>query len=135
MSSIWTPSGERPVGPEEPSTSRPTPAADPHAEEVPSDEELTAELEEALQRLARTPAAAVVTNHVLGLFELGRLHLAQDPPNFVEAQLAIDAMAGVVEGLGERLGDATATLRDALAQIRLAFVQLRAAGGAQPDDA
>jgi hypothetical protein len=146
MSTIWTPSGERPVGREEPrrpSTATSTrgdyeepsqdepsqgePSQDEPSQDQLSDEELAAELDDALQRLAGTPASTIVANHVLGLFELARLHLAQDPPNFPEAQLAIDAMAAVVEGLGDRLADATAPLRDALAQIRLAFVQLRAA--------
>ena len=36
-------------------------------------------------------------------------------------------MASIVEGLGDRLGDDEGTLSDGLAQIRLAFVQLKAA--------
>jgi hypothetical protein len=41
--------------------------------------------------------------------------------------LAIDAFGLLVEGLGERLGEAAGPLRDALAQIRLGFVQVEAA--------
>ncbi len=33
-------------------------------------------------------------------------------------------MAGIVEGTGDRLGNAAQPLRDALAQARLAFVQI-----------
>jgi hypothetical protein len=113
MSSIWTPGGERPVGRAEP--------------DEPAFEEPTAEqLDELKRQLAATPAAVVVANHAMGLFELAALHLSQQPPNLAEASVAIDAMAAVVEGLAGRLGEPEATLNDALAQLRLAFVQIRA---------
>jgi hypothetical protein len=35
----------------------------------------------------------------------------------------------MVEGLGERLGPDIGTMRDALSQIRLAFVQIKGASG------
>jgi hypothetical protein len=41
--------------------------------------------------------------------------------------LAIDALAGIVDGLGDRLGQSTETLRDGLAQIRLAYVEIAGA--------
>ena len=41
-----------------------------------------------------------------------------------EASLAIDAMSAVLDSLAGRLGEAEGTLKDALHQIRLAFVQL-----------
>ena len=44
-----------------------------------------------------------------------------------EAQVAIDGFAALVEALRGRLGADEATLVDALNQIRMAFVQLRAA--------
>ena len=87
-----------------------------------------------LQELAairNTPAAVVVGNHAIQLFELARVHLTAEPPNFADAQLAIDAMAAVVESLAGRLGDDEKTLADGLAQIRLAFVQLKAAAAAK----
>ena len=73
----------------------------------------------------------VVANHCFGLFELAALHLSQQPPHLDGARLAIDALAAVVEGLGDRLGEATGTLRDGLAQLRMAYVQIHAgvAGG------
>lgn len=81
-----------------------------------------------LQRqLTETPAAVVIANHCFGLFELAALHLSLQPPKLPEAQLAIDALAAVVEGLGERLGEPKAQLAEALSQLRLAFVQIRAA--------
>jgi Domain of unknown function (DUF1844) len=120
MSSLWTPSGEQPVGRE------PAQAAG-EADEPLSDEEMAARLQQLTDELASTPAAVVVANHAMGLFELAALHLSQQPPKLSEAQLAIDAMAAMVEGLAGRLGDNEPTLRDALAQLRLAFVQIKAA--------
>ena len=78
------------------------------------------------QQVASVPASQVVANHAMGLYELAAIHLSQSPPNFSEASVAIDALAAVVDGVAGRLGEVEPTLRDALAQIRLAFVQLRA---------
>jgi hypothetical protein len=119
MSGLWTPEGERPMDlePDEADTGA-------------TDEEL-ARLQ---QELANTPAAAIIANHCVGFFQLAALHMSLQPPNLVEAQLAIDALAAIVEGLGDRLGEDEAELRQALAQLRLAFVQIRAAnlGTAEP---
>ena len=84
---------------------------------------------EARARLAEVPAEVVVTNHVMGLYELGAIHLSATPPDLVQAALAIDAVACLVDGLGDRLGDEAPTMRDALNNIRLAFVQIKGANG------
>jgi hypothetical protein len=129
---LWTPGGEHRVpddrnGPED---LRDDPATDEAmADDVEA--ELRAEMDEVRQRLAEVPAAQVVANHAMGLFELGAIHLSQEPPNLAEAALAIDAMAAVVEGVGDRLGPNAGVLRDALAQIQMAFVQVK---GASPAD-
>ncbi|HXQ90758.1 MAG TPA: hypothetical protein VN768_04300, partial [Acidimicrobiales bacterium] len=68
-----------------------------------------------------------------GLLELAAIHLSQSPPQLDQARLAVDAMARLVEGLEGRLGDAERSLHDALAQIRLAFVQI--GGSASSEDA
>ncbi len=84
---------------------------------------------EAVRRqLAEVPAELVVTNHVMGLYELAAIHLSAIPPDLVSAALAIDAVACLVEGLGDRLGDEAPTMRDALGNIRMAFVQIKHAG-------
>ena len=94
-----------------------------------------AALDDTRARLAEVPAAVVVVNHVMGLYELAAIHLSNDPPQLAEAALAIDAVACLVEGLGERMGEEVVTLRDALANIRLAFVQIKnATGQAAPGD-
>ena len=138
MSSLWTPGGEHPV---DPKTSEHQPPEEPPLASVPDLENLSPEEQsqaEALARemaavreqLASTPAALVVANHLMGLYELAAIHLSQQPPNMGEASMAIDALGAVIEALPDRLGEAEGTLRDALHQIRLAYVQV----GQQADD-
>jgi hypothetical protein len=143
--SLWTPQGEHPVGDEPPSGPQEPDSPGPLREEDLTDEQreqlsaMAEELAETQRRLAAVPAAQVVANHAIGLFELAAIHLHAQPPNFDQASLAIDALAAVVDGLGGRLESHEAPLRDALAQIRLAFVQLRSANEAgnhaeEPDE-
>jgi hypothetical protein len=96
---------------------------------------LRAQIDEARARVAEAPPEVVVLNHAMGLYELGAIHLSASPPNLGAAALAIDAFACLVEGLGDRLGPDVGTLRDALAQIRLAFVQIKGAAGGPGSDA
>jgi hypothetical protein len=84
-----------------------------------------AAIHEARHRLAGVPAEVVVSNHVMGLYELAAIHLSAEPPSLVEAALAIDAVGCLVEGLGPRLGADSETLANALSNIRLAFVQIK----------
>jgi hypothetical protein len=152
MSSLWTPGGEHEV-PREQSTSPSAPADAPAApdggfdgegaggvQELPGYDELTPEqqaqaqamaqeMAEARQRLLEVPAAEVVANHVMGLYELGAIHLGDQPPGLEEARVAIDAMNAMMEALPGRMGDNEAVLREALQQLQLAFVQLSDAEG------
>jgi hypothetical protein len=133
VGTIWTPSGEQPVGDD---TGRgAAEGAPPGPQQGPAGqapEDLEAELAEVQRQLLETPSSVIIANHAIGLFQLAALHLNQQPPNFVDAQLAIDALGAIVEGLGDRLGPDEEPLKDALAQIRLAFVQIKAAGGTPP---
>jgi hypothetical protein len=113
MSTLWTPDGDVPIG------------GGPRPEQPTADEVAQAERE--LAAIRNTPSAYVIGNHAIQLFQLAQIHLTGDPPGFEDAQLAIDAMAALVEGLRGRLGEDEATLGDGLAQLRLAFVQLKAA--------
>ena len=88
-----------------------------------------AALREARARLGEIPAEVVVTNHVMGLYELAAIHLSAQPPRLVESALAIDAMGCIVEGLGARLGPDSVTMSEALSNIRLAFVQIKSSAG------
>lgn len=82
---------------------------------------------ETKRRIGEVPVETIVVNHVVGLYELAAIHLAAEPPRLPEAALAIDAVACLVEGLGDRLGDEVETLVAALQNIRLAFVQIKEA--------
>jgi hypothetical protein len=143
VSSLWTPDGEHPVGrtpsgdPGDPgpAAGAASGAAGRQGPEEFDEEALRAEIDEARARVAEAPPEVVVLNHAMGLYELGAIHLSASPPNLGGAALAIDAFACLVEGLGDRLGPDAATLRDALAQIRLAFVQIKGAAGAPAGDA
>ena len=88
-----------------------------------------AALDDARQRIAEAPAQVVVVNHVMGLYELAAIHLSSTPPKLSEASLAIDAMAALVERLGERMGEHTETMRDALSNIQMLFVALQSKQG------
>jgi hypothetical protein len=121
MSSLWTPGGERPVGREpEPQTATP-----PGDSREPTEEELNKQMARMQEELAKTPVEVVVANHAFGLFELAALHLSLQPPQLDQARLAIDALAALVEGLAGRLGEHEGQLRDGLAQLRMAYVQIK----------
>ena len=140
MSTLWTPRGEVPVGDRRSDAgpaSHDTSAADAAAasdyfdldslspEEREQAEQYIRELAETRERLKAAPASAVVANHAMGLYELAALHLSDQPPNFAEGAVAIDALGALLDGMKGRLGEAEPTLQDALSQIRMAFVQLK----------
>lgn len=117
--SLWTPGGEHEI---------PDPD-DLSDEERARLEEMAGQMAEVRQQLLQVPASTVVANHAMGLYELAAIHLSDEPPGLDEARVAIDAMGGVVESTEGRLGENEPVLRDALAQLRLAYVQLQAAAG------
>jgi hypothetical protein len=128
MSSLWTPGGEHPVGrprSDAPPAAPPPPSGPPHP---PGDggarEPTDADLDALRQQLAAAPVEVVVANHAYAMFELAALHLSLDPPQLDKARFAIDALGALVSGLEGRLGDAEQSLKEGLAQLRLAFVQL-----------
>lgn len=122
MSSLWTPGGEHPV--------------DRDPGQVPSEDPgLTAEQEQALadaatemaavrQQLLAAPVEMVVTNHIMGLYELAAIHLNREDPDLVSARLAIDALGGAMDACKGRLGEHEATLADARTQLQMAFVSV-----------
>lgn len=124
---LWTPDGERQVPREPAAAPEQAPQAQAEPELSPEEQErareMAHELAEARARLLETEVATVVANHALGIYELAAIHLTAEEPDLVEAKLAIDALAVLIEGLAGRLGDGEPTLKDALHQIRLAFVQ------------
>ena len=94
-------------------------------EEQAQAEAMMAEMAEVQQRIAQTPAAEIVANHLMGFYELAAIHLSQEPPHFADAALAIDGLQAVLERLGDRLGENGAVLTQALQQVQMAFVQLK----------
>lgn len=133
MSTIWTPSGEH-VPRSEPEPGQPGPQAPPAAG-GPSPEEVEAALAEA-RAILEHPVLEHVAGHAMGLFELAALHLereaatgGQEKPDLAEAGLAIDAMAALVEGLGDQLGRYQQTLNQALSQLRLTYVRAKEGAG------
>jgi hypothetical protein len=131
MSSLWTPYGEQPVEPDRPD--QPGDPGGPGAGDGPppgygpGEEPDPEEMREMLARLAATPVELIVAQFAVQLQELGVLHLgiAQERPESLgQAGLAIDALAALVEGLGERLAPNDEPLRQVLSQLRLAFVEV-----------
>ena len=108
-----------------PAADEPMLTADIDPEQLNAMEEAQRAMEEARSRLAEVPAEVVITNHVMGLYELAAIHLSSDPPDLAQSALAVDAVACLVDGLGDRLGPEAPTMRDALNNIRLAFVQIK----------
>ena len=139
MSTFWTPSGERPIPKDEPRAAPQPPAGPPMGEGGEEmDEELAAEFMAMQQQMLRTPAAIVVANHCIGLVELAALHLGQNPPNLADAQVAIDALSGMIEAVGSRMGENGPPLRQALNQMRMAYIEAKTAtalaGGETPKE-
>lgn len=128
--SLWTPGGEHPVDPQGGGT--PAPGTGPGGQPplTPDQEaeaqQIAAEMAQVREQLSQVPAAQVIANHAMGCWELAAIHLSAQPPKFEEAQLAIDAFGALVTVVEGRLGEDEATLKDALAQLRLAFVQVKA---------
>ena len=154
---MWTPGGEHEVPRDKPDAAGQEPAPAPAAGEsttvggvemdeaalaealgIPSLDELSdeerAQLEQAVvqmaeteRQLATTPPEVVIANHAMGLYELGAIHLRQNPPNLDEASLAIDALGAIVDSLEGRLGENEATIRNARTQLQQAFVGVSSA--------
>jgi hypothetical protein len=146
VGSLWTPSGEyqpQDSGDASPPSSAPPPGGGPGGgDEGPSPEEIEA-LRELHARLSATPVEDVVANHVFGLWQLALVYLgvATPPdgqgrppmPNLAAAGLVIDAVAALLDGIGPRLGQHEAALRDTLAQTQTIYVQVAEALAADGD--
>ena len=140
--SLWTPGGEVPVERNKPAAPpEPDPTAggaagftggpsleDLSPEERAEAEAMIAQMADVQRQIAATPAAQLVANHVMGLYELAAIKLSSETPAFNEAQLAIDAMAAVLEAVGPRLGDDRTPLEEGLTQLKMAFVELKNRG-------
>jgi len=121
VSGLWTPGSGEP----------PEPSAE--AQPAPTAEEMEA-VRELHERLAATPVADVIVNHAIGIWQLALVHLgvvtppdadgSRPAPDLAAAGLAIDALAALVDGLSERLGDGEEMLREALLQAQMLYVEI-----------
>ena len=138
MSTFWTPGGEHPIGGRAGDADREDEAGglqpDDGSDELSPEGRARLEAEAAAMtaELAAVPAAVVVANHVVGLFQLGAIHLNEDPPHLEDGRLAIDAVKGILDAVGDRLGDDGEALRTGLTQLQLAYVELHRRGGGAP---
>lgn len=132
---LWTPGGDVPIERNRPA-SRPsdTEGFDPFDGRDLDDlspaerqqvEAMIAEMAEAQRQVLAAPAAVVVANHAMGLFQLAALHLKQPEPDFDAARLAIDTMAALLDAAGDRLGEDGATLGEGVLELQRAFVARR----------
>jgi len=127
VSGLWTPSGSQPP-PDQP------PGGEPPGDEPAASAEEIEALRAVHAKLVATPVEDVVANHALGIWQLALVHLGvitppdadgrPPTPNLAAAGLAIDALAALVDGLGERLGAHEPVLRDALTQAQMLFVEV-----------
>jgi hypothetical protein len=138
VSSIWTPSGEyRPQDePEGSGAAPPGDGAPPGAgDEAPITAEELAAMQRLHEQLRATPAVDIVANHVVQLFQLAVIYLGANAApegdegvepvaDLVQAGIVIDTMAAIVDGLGPRLAQHEQTLRDALTQLQLLWVEI-----------
>jgi hypothetical protein len=131
MSTIWTPGGEyvpkTEPKPQESGPAGPGPGFEGGPGYQPTEEEARAAIEQARGMLS-VPVIEHIGGHAMALFELAALHLERqavsgEAPDLAETSLAIDAMAGMVEALGERLGKYEEPLTQAVNQLRMAFVR------------
>jgi hypothetical protein len=127
VSGLWTPGG-----------GQPPPDRPPGDDDAGNEAAATIEEIEALRavhaKLVATPVEDVIANHALGIWQLALVHLGvitppdadgrPPEPNLAAAGLAIDALAALVDGLGERLGAHEPVLRDALTQAQMLFVEV-----------
>ena len=158
--SLWTPDGEVPIE-RKGATASPGPGPGPGESAVGADAdavrsaaaamgidpdslspadrerlvEIVTQMAEAQRRLAAAPAAEVVANHAMGLYEFAAIKLGSEPPQLADARVAIDALGGLLDAAGDRVGDHGRALVDALDQIRMAWVQVNDAAGSAPGTA
>lgn len=126
--------GSVPETPAPSGSSEPEPApagggaeAPPRGERVWTPEE-EAEARRVAQEIAQTPSIEWVVNTAATLANVAGAKL--DLGAAADAQLAIDALAGIVNSVGPRLQGAEKPLRQLLADLQLAYAQAMAGPGA-----
>ena len=83
--------------------------------------EQEAEAQRMVEQISQVSSRDWVADAAIRLANVAGVKL--DGGDRVEAQLAIDALAGLVNSVGDDLGEAQAPLRQMLAQLQMAFAQ------------
>ena len=104
-----------------------------------SEQDLTPEqVEQLREQLASVSAGDVVAEAALSLIALAYVRLGIPPEQHARfrdleaARLLVDALGGMLSATEGRLGAAEPSLRDALANLRLAFADVAAHAAAHP---
>jgi hypothetical protein len=106
-----------------------------------SEQDLTPDqLEQLREQLASVSAGDVVAEAALSLIALAYVRLGVPPEQYARfrdldaARLLVDALGGLLSATEGRLGPPEPSLRDALANLRLAFADVSAQLEAHPED-
>jgi hypothetical protein len=83
--------------------------------------EQEAEARRLAEEIARVPTTDWVVSAAMNLVNVAGVKLDRGEPG--EAQLAIDALAGILDSVGTRLGDVEPTFRQLLAQLQMAYAE------------
>lgn len=113
-----------PPTPATPATETPAPVPEPAAtgpEEPIWTPEQEAEAQRFIQEIGQRPSLDWILNSAVTLANVAGTKL--DLGQTADAQMAIDALAALVEKLGSRFGQAEAPLRQTLAQLQLAYAE------------
>ena len=106
-------------------TPAPDPATAPGAEGDPAEPiwtpEQEAEAQRMVEQISKVSSRDWVADAAIRLANVAGVKLDGGDP--AEAQLAIDALAGLLGSVGQHLGEAEAPLRQMLAQLQMAFAQ------------
>ena len=107
-----------------------------------SEQDLTPDqLEQLREQLASVAAGDVVAEAALSLIALAYVRLGIPPEQHArfrdlgQARLLVDALGGLLSATEGRLGAPEAGLRDALANLRMAFAEVAAHLEAHPEEA
>jgi hypothetical protein len=107
-----------------------------------SEQDLTPDqLEQLREQLASVPAGEVVAEAAVPLITMAQIRLGLPPEQHARfrdlesARLLVDALGGLLASTEGRLGAPEPSLRNALANLRMAFAEVAAHLEAHPDDA
>lgn len=95
------------------------------SEDITQLEAEMSEMMRARREMAETPAADMIANHMMRLFDLTMIYLEAEPPRFGDATTVIESFRAIVDHNGERLGQHLELLNDALNQMQMVFIQVK----------